>query len=597
MRALAQHEGKQREYDLLISGNHALLPPPGASVVNVEIWQIHRLLESAECNMIRAVQTRLSRDLTLVISEGARQDTGLPTDLWKKAPLKHNLSPERPQIVETFVQQLMEGAEEEAEGKLSVSQVRLQQCLTQLGCSAMERERRNFLLYSQFYEQILQQQAELLYHKEQDLKNLEDSQLQTSSPHKEVAILCRGMMSEISALRARVAHLEEEKKSSEKRLGLQFKERYDPLVRQLFSTCIRLKSTLDENQRRMEQDVSLMVNRIRREGVDRIIRLKKKHSCRQDNKGLELTQAKKEDVHELKMENSQLSGLICKLKALSRWREVLHQGKLQRELLLTQQREISNHTQALRVKMTAEEQVALLREELEAAQQALALCQAECCGAKKLLNRKTEELRAVRRQSAQNARSRQEVDSYRAQSLEQMRAGVEDRDTQLRLLSEQLDRGSKMGQLQRQRSAKEIRQVKGQLLQERCFKQEAFQHVDKLQSQVSHMEATLSRCTSTGQSKACWTPALSRFGAPSPSPGRQRASQLGSLTNYTNLDDWATKPSQQRVDPSGSRCATGLDRPKAVSAADYRHAHQQSDALDQLKPIKVQQQTPDYSLI
>lgn len=39
------------------------------------------------------------------------------SDLWKKAQLKHSLSPERPQIVEKFVQQLMEGAEE-AQGQV-----------------------------------------------------------------------------------------------------------------------------------------------------------------------------------------------------------------------------------------------------------------------------------------------------------------------------------------------------------------------------------------------------------------------------------------------------------------------------------------------
>lgn len=65
----------------------------------------------------------------------------------------------------------------------------------------------------------------------------------------------------------------------------------------------------------------------------------------------------------------------------------------------------------------------------------------------------------ARHQSAVEARSRQELDSYRVQSLEQMRADVEDREKQLRALSEQLDRGSRMNQLQRQRSAKEIRQV------------------------------------------------------------------------------------------------------------------------------------------
>lgn len=39
------------------------------------------------------------------------------SELWKKVPLKHSLSLERPQIVEMFMKQLMDGAEE-AEGQV-----------------------------------------------------------------------------------------------------------------------------------------------------------------------------------------------------------------------------------------------------------------------------------------------------------------------------------------------------------------------------------------------------------------------------------------------------------------------------------------------
>ncbi|KAI3367519.1 hypothetical protein L3Q82_026373, partial [Scortum barcoo] len=493
MRALAQQMGKERDYEVLISGSQSLLVPPGASEVDVKAWQLHKLLESTECDMIRAVQRRVNTELILVASERTRQDAGLSTELWKKAPLKHSLSPERPQIVETFIQQLMEGAEE-AEGQLRVSQDRLQQCLAHLGCSVMERERHSFLLYSQFYEQILQQQTELLYQREQDLKNIKDSQ--TSDCHKEVAVVCRGMMLEISALQARVAHLEEEKSTLEERLSLKFKERYGPVVRHLFSTCIQLTAKLEENRRLMEQNVSEVVSRTRSEAVDRIIKLKKKYGCTKDDDGLKLTQLKKEEEHELHLENSRLSTLLCKLKALSRWKQLVDQETLRRRLLQTQQRELTCRTEALRVKMTSEEEVVFLQEELDAVRKVLARCQAECSSTKKLLCRKTEELEVARHQSAVEARSRQELDSYRVQSLKQMRADVEDREKQLRVLSEQLDRGSRMNQLQRQRSAKEIRQVRSRLQQELSLKQEAFQQVDRLQSQVNDMEAALSRCTS-----------------------------------------------------------------------------------------------------
>lgn len=52
------------------------------------------------------------------------------------------------------------------------------------------------------------------------------------------------------------------------------------------------------------------------------------------------------------------------------------------------QREIISRTEALRVKMTSEEEVVLLQEELEAARKALARCQAECSSTKRQLSRK-----------------------------------------------------------------------------------------------------------------------------------------------------------------------------------------------------------------
>lgn len=71
----------------------------------------------------------------------------------------------------------------------------------------------------------------------------------------------------------------------------------------------------------------------------------------------------------------------------------------------------------------------------------------------------TEELQASRHQSAQEARGRRELDSFRAESLERMRADVEERERRLRALSEQLDRDGRMNEMQRQRSSKHIRQV------------------------------------------------------------------------------------------------------------------------------------------
>ncbi|KAK6307562.1 hypothetical protein J4Q44_G00227100 [Coregonus suidteri] len=545
MRALAQQMGKQKDFEALLSDNQPLLPPAGASEVHIKTCQLLRLLESTECDMIRAVQRRITRELTLVTSERARQDTGLPTELWKQGPMKHSLSPERPQIVENFTQQLMECAEQTEEGQLTFPTAHLQRCLSTLGCSVMERERSSFLLYSQFYEQILQQESQLLYRREQDVKNLEESQ--TINPYSEVSGLCRGMMLQTTALHTRITQLEEEQRGLEQQISLKYRQCYDSLVRHLFSTCIQLKARIDEYHVRMDQDVTQLVSKVRREGVDNIIKLKKFGSTK-GNEALLTTQSEKQELHDLSVENSQLTGLLSKVKALGHWRQVVGQGKLHRRLLHSQQREMSCQREALRMKMMSEDEVIVLKQELEVTQRAMTQCQMDYNRTKRLLTKQSAELHEVRHRSAQEAQSRQELDSYRLQKLEQLKEGVGDRDRQLRDLSIQLDRSSRERQLLRQRSAKDIRQVKGQLHQERSLKQKAFQRVDKLQSQVEDVETALSRCTSTpGRSKtSCYTFLHNRSSIRNPEhAGPQQDDSKRDST--TQLERPKTDPSRLRI--------------------------------------------------
>lgn len=48
-------------------------------------------------------------------------------------------------------------------------------------------------------------------------------------------------MLELSTLRAQNAQLEQQYQSLEQQLSLKYKQRYDSLVRQLFSACIQMK--------------------------------------------------------------------------------------------------------------------------------------------------------------------------------------------------------------------------------------------------------------------------------------------------------------------------------------------------------------------
>lgn len=52
MKALAQQMGKERDYEILISGSQSLLPPPGASDVDVKAWQVQTQKLAAQMCLI-----------------------------------------------------------------------------------------------------------------------------------------------------------------------------------------------------------------------------------------------------------------------------------------------------------------------------------------------------------------------------------------------------------------------------------------------------------------------------------------------------------------------------------------------------------------
>ncbi|KAJ8399407.1 hypothetical protein AAFF_G00411190 [Aldrovandia affinis] len=488
VRVVAHQLGREGEYSLPLNDSQPIPPPAGASEAEIMVQQLHRLLESAESDMIMMVERRIARELTLVISERARQDTGLPTELWKRGSVQHTFSPERPVIMENFIQQLMEGGEEE-EGRVIFSKVHLQASLTALACAVMGREKSCFQTYSRFYEHVLQQESQLLYHREQDLKMLEISQRQNCGAENEVAELCQGMMTEITALRARLAHMEEDQRGLQQQLNAQHQHRYDSLVRHLFSSCVQLKSRLDEYHVRMDRDVTQLVSRVRREAMDSVARLKRRFGSSENDKALTETLLKHSDLQTLREENSQLDGLICKLRALDQWKQSISEGKLRSQLRQSRQEAFLLLKESVTVKLRSEEEAAMLQQELEVARRALTQCQAEYNSTKRLQKKQAQQLREAEHRQAQEERGRQQRDALRSLSLQRLQEDVSCREQQLRSLSAQMEQSTRDSQLQQLRSYQDIKRVRIQLLQERSLKLNAFQRVDELQSQVYVAEA------------------------------------------------------------------------------------------------------------
>ncbi|NXI74361.1 CC162 protein, partial [Anseranas semipalmata] len=501
MKALARQMGTEEDFGRPVTSTQHILPPRGVSEMEMKVCQLQKLLESLEIHMIRDVQKMIKLEMTLVTSERARQESSLPTELWKHRVMQENFSVVRPQIVETFVQRLMENYQE-SDTEVTFKKSHLQQCLTVLGCDVMARERSNFETYSMFYENILQQLHHLLYQKEQELHTVKEGGNQSDMALTQVGGgLSHGMIMEITALRSQVADLEEENLGLKEKIRKEVRDEYESLVRNLFVTCVHLKGKLDIYRLSIEQRVLEIISEVRREGVDNMIDLKKKFGSSVNNDDLK-EHLSKEQLQLLQDENIRLSKLVCKLKALNCWKQTTQKAQLSAKLRDAEKEALQNKKECLNAKMMAEQEVTSFQGQLTSVRKALVKSQADNDKLKKQLHKQKQMLLEMGHQKTQEARKRQILSVMKAENMEEMLEEMEEKEQRLKCLIKGDEKSSKIGQLQHKRVRKEIQQIGSQLTQECSLKLEAFQRADELPCQVYGLEALVSQRNVTAGSAA-----------------------------------------------------------------------------------------------
>ncbi|XP_068933437.1 uncharacterized protein [Petaurus breviceps papuanus] len=496
MKTIARQMGKEEEFEGLVINCRSILPPKGASEVEIKTRQLQKLLENFESHMIHEVLRKVNKEIALVMSEKAKEDCVLPTELWKHQVMKENVSIVRPQIVEIFMQRLMESYQD-GELEITFKKDHLETCLLSLGCDVMAREHSNFKTYSMFYENLLQQANQMLYQKEQELNAVRTAQSSPEENIHQVAELVQDMILEITALRARLTDLEDESLILKEKIRKEVQEEYEALVRALFSTCLHIKEKLDEHQLKMNRKVCDLISEVRREGVDSMIDLKKKIGSSKVANGLKENLAK-EQLQALQEENSRLEELVCKAKTICHWKLTVQQEQLQRQLRNAEKEATQSKKKYLRIKIMAEHKSILLQQQLLALRKALAKSQAENLKMEKQLDKQKQLLKEFEYKMTHETLNRQQLDIIKTSSMEKLLEDIEKKEQRLCLLTEEAERSSKMGQLQQKKIQKEIQQIRSQLAQERSLKLDAFQRVNELQSQLYDIESASIQINSLG---------------------------------------------------------------------------------------------------
>ncbi|NP_001345491.1 coiled-coil domain containing 162 [Mus musculus] len=483
MKALARQMGKEDEFEELMLRSQSILPPKGASEIEIKTQQLQKLLESLEIHMIQEVLRKVNREMTLFLSEKSKEESTLPTDRWKHQVMKENFSVMRPQIVERFVQRLMEDSQDDGP-KITFRREHLEACILSLGCDVMARERSNFETYSMCYEHILQHTRQKLSQKEQEVDLLRRSQVPSEDCAGQVAELSHDMIMEITALRAQLTDLEEENLNLKIQIRKEVQEEYRELVQALFLTCLRIKEKLDENQFNLIQKVCELIGEVRAEGIANVKQLKKTWgSARPDEETKENTA--KEQLCALEQDHSStLAALLCKARSLGRWRLAVQQAHLRGQLSRAEMESILSKKECLRIKLMAEQEAALLHQQLLAARQALTKAQTDNRKLWRQNDTQAQLLRELEHRVTQDSVTRQQLDIIKTSGMEKLLKDVEQKEQKLQLLTEEAERASKRGQLQQKKMDRDLKQMRNRLAQERSVKLDAFQRVQELQSQL-----------------------------------------------------------------------------------------------------------------
>ncbi|KAK7808525.1 hypothetical protein U0070_003162 [Myodes glareolus] len=369
--------------------------------------------------------------------------------------MKENFSVVRPQIVEKFVQRLMESSQDDGP-EITFGRDHLEACLLSLGCDVMARERSNFETYSMCYEHVLQHAREKLRQREQ------------------VAELSHDLIMEVTALRAQLTDLEEETQDLKNQTRKEVQEEYREL------------EALDENQFNLIQRVCELIGEVRAEGTANVKQLKKSWGSARPDEGTKGNTGKEQLRPSEQDDGGTLS--VCKVRSLGCWRLAVQQAHLRGQLSRAEKESIHSHRECLRIKLMAEQEVGLLRQQLRAARQALAKAQTDNRKLWRQQDTQAQLLRELEHRVTQDSVTRQQLESLRTSGMEKLLEDVEQKEQQLQLLTEEAQRASKLGQLQWKKMDRDLRQMRSRLAQERSMKLDAFQCVRELQSQLHDTE-------------------------------------------------------------------------------------------------------------
>ncbi|XP_076118208.1 uncharacterized protein LOC143085614 isoform X2 [Mytilus galloprovincialis] len=505
---VARRLGQGELYEGIALDTEPLVMPRGASEIEVRSKQLVRLMELLEVNMITELRKKLAKELSLTIAERVREESVNATDLWKKPVMKESFTLTKPHIADTFVTQLMANCQEN-DDEITFSKEHLNNCFSELARNVMTRERHNYESYSMYYENLLRVHHQLLYQREQEVKQLRG---QLNSAQRDIMVEVQthlaenvyDLLMEVTALRAKVHEMREMSLTQEADITDRVRKQYEDVVHSLFDSTAKLKLRLDEFRHEIHEDVNTEINDTRKEALNEMDEVRNKSEQEAEDELMKRYLEKSDDLRNLQSNNHQLNMGFMKMKAMNGWKQQHFQVKFLKKVGELSKDAESSKKQNIQLEMKAKEEIISLRKQLMAIKTALNRAEREYSDIKKKLEKELKEKQKRLHEEQQQAYNRRHLEQTTKENMNILVRELDDRETRLKLITDEKDKHERLRHIKEEKISKDIDVIKKQLTHERHLKLDAFNRVDDLQTQVYDLESVMINRT---QSAISYSPA------------------------------------------------------------------------------------------
>ncbi|XP_071816447.1 coiled-coil domain-containing protein 162-like [Apostichopus japonicus] len=496
VKSIASKYGQGDLYEGMTLDSEPIVASKEASEMEMRAKQLVKLLDELEHHMIHEVQRKIAREHALVIAERAREEGNLPTDLWKRPAINERPVIPKPHIAEDFSRVLLGYCREDGD-KMVIPKSDLNDALSSLTNVIMMREKNSYENYSMFYENLIRQHHQLLYQKEQEIKHLQRACAEASSVSL-VDVQCQladrshELILEITALRSKIHEMREMTLTQQQEIREQVRDEYDQLVQNLFSSTFSLKNKFDQFGKGLYDECYGIVAEVREESAEAMSKYKSRSVGSGSDEVMDINMKRAQSLYQMRKENEEMGQVVLKMKALTNWKVTKIKETYNRKVSRLQNEIDKCRKDYLFIKMTAEEEVILLRQQVVALRGALSESERERESTSNLLEKEFRIKTDRKHREDQEAYNARQMELARADNLQKMLEDIDDKEVRIQIMSDDLQRTTHLHHTAQEKNRREFTHVKQRLHHERNLKLDAFQRVDELQTQVYDYEAAMS---------------------------------------------------------------------------------------------------------